>query len=218
MISNRVTKFFVITFFSFSQWLNAQNIVVEEAIEPIFFKNSSFEGLPGASKMPDSWKVCSTLNTESSADIQPGSFGVRLVPFSGKSYLSLVGNDDGTVEAVQQTLLAPLRAGRCYRLSVYLAKSEKYQNQSRVTTSLSLFDKPLKFVLWGATADSCILEPDNWLAETKPIHHNGWKKYVFYIHPPKDYPIIVFQVSHVDNKIYNGNILLDNVSPIFPVN
>ena len=218
MMLNKVIRFFILPFFTFSQWLNAQNVIVEPSNEPIFFKNSSFEGQPGASKMPDSWQVCTTLKTESSADIQPGSFGVRLVPFSGKSFLSLVGNDDGTVEAIQQTLLSPLRGNRCYRLSVYLAKAEKYQNQSRVTTSLSLFDKPLKFVLWGATNDSCVLQPDNWLAETKPIHHNGWKKYVFYIHPPKDFSILVFQVSHVDGKIYNGNMLLDNVSPIIPVN
>ncbi len=218
MISNKVTRFIIIVFFSFGHGLYAQNVVIEESTELIFFKNSSFEGQQGASKLPEGWQACSLSGAELSADIQPGSFGVRLVPFSGKSYLSLVGNDDGSIEAIKQTLNVPLQGGKCYRLSVYLAKSAQYQNQSRATSSLCSFDKPLKFVLWGATSDSCIFDTDNWLAETKPIHHNGWKKYVFYIQPPKNYSILVFQVSHVDNKIYNGNILLDNVSPIVLVN
>lgn len=217
MILNRVRYAVGVLLLYFSIQLMSQNILSDDTNMPILVKNSSFEGEQGASKVPESWQHCGKLTDESIVDVQPGSFGVRLVPFSGKSYIGMVGNEDGSVEAISQALYAPLRSGRCYRLSLYLAKAEKYQTQAKLTTQLSLFDKPLKFVIWGATSDSCILEADNWLAETKPIHHNGWKKYVFYIQPPKDYPILVFQVGHVDGKVYNGNILVDNLSPIYPV-
>jgi hypothetical protein len=62
-------------------------------------------------------------------DIQPGSFGVRLPPFQGKTHISLVANDNGLSEEFRQNLPVKLKAGNCYRLSLYLAKSGKYINK-----------------------------------------------------------------------------------------
>ncbi len=197
--------------------LKGQVFVELDTTQTVVLKNASFENAPGASKYPDFWDACTEGKAEVNPDVQPGSFGVQLVPLNGRTYLSMVGNDDGTSESIKQSLDEPLMAGKCYRLSVYLAKSEKYQNQSHLNSTLTLYDKPLKLILWGLPSDTCILNPDDWLAETKPVHHNRWKKYVFYIQPPRDCRALVFQVAHVVDKPYNGNILIDNISPILPV-
>lgn len=216
ILNSRTFIFLILTTFNVS-FLKAQVSVEIDTVEKILFNNASFEGDNGASKYPDSWEGCSAQDKANLPDVQPGSFGVQLVPFNGKNYLSLVSNDDGSVESIRQPLSTPLKAGKCYRFSVYLAKSEKYENQSRLQSNLVLYDKPIKLIVWGVSGDSCVLSPDDWLTETKPIHHNRWKKYVFYIQPPKDCQSVVLQVACVGDKPYNGNILMDNISPLMVV-
>lgn len=192
--------------------LSAQ-IILEDTIQRISLNNASFENDEGGTKLPSSWEPCS--DNTILPDVQPGSYGVHLVPINGKKYLSLAAHDDGKTEMIKQPLSQPLKAGQCYRLSVFLAKSEKYENQSFLKGNLVLFEKPLKLIVWGLSRrDSCVFNSENWLTETKPVHHNRWKKYVFYIQPSQDCEAVVFQAAHVADKIYNGNLLLDNISPI----
>jgi hypothetical protein len=209
-----VYKNLIIVFFAFlSQTLVAQSFFALDSTKVIEFKNPSFDGEKGASKLPNSWEICGNVK-ELLPDIQPGSFGVRLPPFQGKTYISLVANDNGTTESFRQNLPVVLKAGNCYRFSLYLAKSENYINQSLINGEMTSFTKPLKLEIYGLKNDSCNLADDTWLVETKAVHHDGWKKYIFNMQFAYDCKALVFRANHADSKPYNGNILIDNVSNI----
>jgi hypothetical protein len=196
-----------------SQTILAQSIILIDSTTKIQLKNPSFEGEKGASKLPENWFSCSNTNNLL-PDIQPGTFGVRLPPFQGKTYLSLVTNDNGVTEEIKQNLPFTLKAGNCYRLSLYLAKGENYTNQSLRTGQLSDFSKPIKLEIYGLKNDSCNLNNESWLVETKAVHHDNWKKYIFNMQIPFDCKALVFKVNYADSKPYNGNVLIDNVSQI----
>jgi hypothetical protein len=200
---------FVASLFFCSQILLGQSIPVKD----IKLKNASFEDMRGSSKLPLNWSVC--LKAEDMLpDIQPGSFGVKLPPFQGKTYVSLTAKDNGGCEEMRQNLGVTLKAGNCYRLSVYLAKSENYISQSQANGQMSNFNKPLKLEIFGLKSDSCMLQSEDWIVETKAVHHYGWKKYIFNVQLSNDCNILVFKVKHADDKPYNGNLLIDNVSDI----
>jgi hypothetical protein len=211
MILNTYSLIIYITFLS--QTILAQTFFIIDSSKNIEFKNPSFDGEKGASKLPNNWVVCSNGN-ELLPDIQPGSFGVRLPPFQGKTYISLVANDNGSTESFRQNLASTLKAGHCYRFSVYLAKSESYINQSLAGGEMTSFSKPIKLEIYGLKNDSCNLTDETWLVETKAVHHDGWKKYIFNMQLPFDCNALVFRANHADSKPYNGNILIDNVSTI----
>jgi hypothetical protein len=211
MILNKCSVIIFATFLS--QSLSAQSFFALDSSRIIELKNPSFDGEKGASKLPNSWIACDNGN-ELLPDIQPGSFGVRLPPFQGKTYMSLVANDNGTTESFRQNLPVVLKAGNCYRFSLYLAKSESYINQSLVNGEMTSFTKPLKLEIYGLKNDSCNLNDETWLVETKAVHHDGWKKYIFNMQFTYDCKALVFRANHADLKPYNGNILIDNVSTI----
>ena len=55
------------------------------------------------------------------------------------------------------------------------------------------------------------------LAETTPVGHTDWKNYRFKLQPQMDdYDYLQLKVFYVvgTNTAYNGNILIDNLSPI----
>jgi hypothetical protein len=207
MIFNRLAYILVVLNFS-SIGLNGQPVA-----ETVLFYNSSFEGDKSTSVLPPFWKNCNTQVP----DVQPGSYGVKLVPHSGKTYLSMVAYDNGVTEAMRQKLIKPIKGGTCYRMSVYLAKSENYTQQSQSKGQMENYSKPLKLVIYGANMDSCVEDENNWLVETKAVHHNNWKKYTFFINPPNDCNILIFKAVYAADTLYNGNILIDNLSPIVPV-
>jgi hypothetical protein len=213
MISKRL-KTIIFTIFLCHTVL-AQSLLFIDSSK-IELKNPSFDGEKGASKLPNNWFVCNNLDNSNMLlpDIQPGSFGVKLPPFQGKTYVSLVASDNGITESFRQNLPVKLKAGSCYRFSLYLAKSEKYINQSPTSGDLTSFTKPLKLEIFGLKNDSCNLTNDTWLVETKAVHHDGWKKYIFNIQVAYDCTALVFKANYADNKPYNGNILIDNVSVI----
>ncbi len=190
----------------------------DTVFEKVDFINASFEQLNNKNEISE-WRSCNFID-ESPPDIQPGQFGCKLFAQQGRLYVGLVARDNGTFEAIRQTLTKPLKAGVCYKMSVYLAKSSNYESFSRLTGAAASYVRPLKLTVWGTDAkmdDKCI-QPNDWLTETLPIHNDEWRKYTFYIQPPKDVYVLVFTVNHVVDKPYNGNLLIDNISSIIPVN
>ena len=190
----------------------------DTVFEKVDFINASFEQLNSKKEILE-WSSCN-INQETPPVIQPGQFGCKLFAQQGRSYVGLVARDNGTYETIRQILTKPLKAGVCYRMSVFLAKSSTYESLSRSTGSAVNYVRPLKLTVWGTDAkmqDKCV-QPDDWLTETLPIHNDQWRKYTFYIQPPKDVYVLVFSVNHVVEKPYNGNLLIDNISPIIPVN
>ncbi len=193
--------------------------VKDTLLERVDLNNASFELLNNQNALKG-WEICNFEN-ETPPDIQPGQFGCTLAAQQGKSYVGMAGRDNGTFEVIQQVLSQPLKAGVCYRMSVYLAKSSIYSSYSRVTGLASNYSRPLKLVIWGTSSQlhsSCEVTKEDWLTESLPIHNDQWRKYIFYIQPPKDVYTLIFSAGHVVQKPYNGNLLIDNISTIVPVN
>jgi hypothetical protein len=181
--------------------------------------NPSFENLNLDNNLPSGWKSCTFAN-ESHLFMQPGRLGCVLLPQSGKQYIAMVARDNNTYQAISQVLSSPLKAGVCYRMSVLLAKTSTYASFSRTTGNPANYNRPLKLMIWGIdtkSADQCKANPADWLSETLPVHNDGWRKYTFYIQPPKDVQVLMFSVNHVVDKPYNGNLLIDNISLIEPI-
>jgi hypothetical protein len=196
-----------------SQLLLAQTFFTLDSTKHIAFNNPSFESEKGASRLPKSWDACNNAN-DLLPDIQPGINGVRLPPFQGKTYLSLAADNKGFTGEFKHNLPVTLKAGNCYRFSLYLAKSGKYNNLSPSSSEIISFSKPLKLEIYGLRNDSCNLTDETWLVETKAVHHDNWKKYIFNMQITHDCKTLVFKANYADSKPYNGNILIDNLSVI----
>jgi hypothetical protein len=207
-------KFSIVSFACLiGQFLLAQTFFTLDSTKYIQFKNPSFESERGASRLPKNWDAC---NNEKGLlpDIQPGIYGVRLPPFQGKTYVSLVANNKGSTGEFKHNLPFVLKAGNCYRFSLYLAKSERYINQNASSSEIISYSKPLKLEIYGLRNDSCNLTDETWLLETKAVHHDNWKKYIFNMQLTHDCKTLVFKANYADSKPYSGNILIDNLSVI----
>jgi hypothetical protein len=192
------------------------SLAVIELFNPSFERTKS-DDVNAASTLPGGWETCSFIG-ESYPDLQPGSFGVTMKPYHGKSYVGMVGRDNGTFESITQRLITKLKAGVCYTMSLYLAKSPKYESFTHTSDKEVNYNRPLKLILWGSDNTSCKITTDKILAVSPPANSNRWQKFTFFFKPDVDVTRIHFSAYFVVDKYYNGNILLDSLSQIIPVN
>lgn len=164
--------------------------------------NSSFEGNRQAGNLPKGWHAC---EAGSSPDILPGPWFVTTPPHHGESYLGLITRSDGTWEAVGQELTAVIKEKVCYTFSVFLARSETYAD----------YNWPTQLRIWGGSK-TCSKEV--LLGESPAIDHLEWRRYDFEFFSPVDVKFLIFEGHYAPGIyfFYNGNILLDNCSPIAP--
>lgn len=191
--------------------------------EPIKLINPSFEGIPGegvvGGRLPDGWYDCG-FPGESPPDVHPkdgpGAFQVTKEPFNGKTYIGLVVRENDTWEMVSQRLSAPLQAGNCYEFSMSLARSEVYMSLSRVSNMEVNYAQSVKLRIWGGSSYCSRTEL---LAESSLVINTRWLVYNFRFEPKQTYSYIVFEAFYKTPTPfpYNGNILLDNASDIYPV-
>lgn len=187
--------------------------------EIIYLKNPSLEALPNYGSVPGGWKNCA-FNFETPPDVHPlknGQFQVNQIPQNGESYVGLVSRDNGTTESIGQELFTPLQAGQCYEISLYLCRSEKLMAVHRLTRKRMNFNQPLVLKIWGGISPC---GKKSLLAESPLIEHLDWKKYEFNFSPNENFTYLKFEAYYLNEKsaAYNGNILLDNISHIFPIN
>jgi len=190
--------------------------------QPILLQNPSFEDKPAAGKPPKGWYDCG-FPGESPPDVQPAD-NLSLNPFfevtqtaqDGDTYLGLVFRDNDTWEMVSQRLSTPLEAGKCYEFSIYLCKSAVYKSLSRKTNEEELYTTPGKFKIWGGSGYCNKLEL---LDQTPVIKNTRWIQYNFQFKPTKNISHLVFEAHYNTPVLFptNGNLLVDNASPIFPV-
>jgi len=181
--------------------------------QTIKLDNPSFEGVPAASTTPEGWRDCGKLG-ETPPDTQPnGTFRVFKKAQQGATYLGLVTRDTDTWEAVGQLLETPLVDGECYDFSVHLARSESYLSRRKEDTMPIQFTQPIRLRIWGGN-NYC--DKRETLAETDVVEHTRWKKYNFKLKPRREYNFIVLEAFYMTPTLvaYNGNLLLDNCSPI----
>ena len=189
---------------------------------PIFLTNPSFEDLPIQGKQPRGWEDCG-FPGETPPDVQPSGnpsysfFEVTKTAFDGNTYLGMVVRDNDTWEIVSQRLSAPIKGGECYEFSLHLCRSELYVSQSRVNFQNANYTTPAKLRIWGG---SSYCNKKELLAETPgPIINTRWLKYDFKFKPRETHTYIVLEAFYNTPVLfpYNGNVLVDNASPIVPV-
>ncbi len=191
--------------------------------EPIFLVNPSFEGTPAEgtydNSLPTGWYDCG-FPGETIPDIHPvpggGKFQVTKPPYDGNSYLGMVVRENDTWEMVSQRLSSPLIGGKCYEFSIHLCRSELYVSPSRVSGEYVNYTNPAKLRIWAGNGYCLKTEL---LAESSVIINTRWLEYNFRFEPKQTYTHIVFEAFYRTPTPfpYNGNILLDNASPIIPV-
>jgi len=190
----------------------------QEPNEPITLINPSFEDIPRYGKPPRGWYDCG-FPGETPPDVQPlpeGQFQVSKPAEDGDTYLGLVVRDNETWEMVSQRLSAPLKAGKCYQFSLFLCRSNLYVSQSRTTDEEVNYTTPAKLRIWGG-AGYC--NKAELLAETSQIINTRWLEYNFKFEPKQTHTYLMLEVFYKTPVLfpYNGNVLVDNASPIIPV-
>ncbi len=187
--------------------------------------NPSFEDFPYPGSVNDDgpmgWINCGP-QTESAPDVQPSNdpnflvFGVTTPPFDGNTYIGMVARKTDTWERVGQKLLLPLVQGKSYQFKVHLAKSSSYISPSIQYDKTDNFDKPLSLRIWGSQSPC---ERSELLATSPLIDHSDWEEYRFVLTPENNWDYILLEVFYKTPTLipYNGNLLVDNCSPIIEI-
>ncbi len=128
----------------------------------------------------------------------------------------MVTRDNDTWELVSQKLKDHLKAGKCYSFSAALARSETYISQSRVTQKPTNYVQPIQVRFYGGN-ESC--QKEQLLAFSPLVKNTRWRQYEFIIQPDQDYKYITIEAFYSTPTLYpyNGNVLVDNLSPIFEI-
>jgi len=199
--------------------------------DTIYLKNPSFEdvarkGKPGAPPIQN-WTDCGgeQFPGTSPPDIHPAKekfWGVTLQPQEGKTYLGLVVRANSSWESVSQELSHPLQQGFCYSLQAMLALSETY-NSSTTTSQIiygqyerESFVHPAVLVIWGGQHECDKMQI---LGVSSDVDNFEWKPYSFIFSAHHDYTHITFEAyySKSSTKLYNGHIMIDNLTPIVEI-
>ena len=180
---------------------------------PINFLNPSFEGLAKAGETPNNWFDCGKAS-ETPPDIQPGSFSVTKAPSHGNTYLGLVVRDNETWEGVSQRLSRPLEKDHCYEFTMDVCRAELYLSTSKLTGQEANYATPAKLRVFGGTGFCSKAEL---LYETSVITNTRWLGHTFRLSPKNGNYQFIFIEAYYKTPVlfpYNGNVLLDNASPI----
>jgi outer membrane protein OmpA-like peptidoglycan-associated protein len=184
--------------------------------EPILLVNPSFEDEPKCCEAPQGWYNCGRSD-ESPPDIQPGSFQVIKTPSNGVSYVGLVVRDNDTWESIGQRLSRPLEQGKCYEFTIDLCRAEEYVSLSRTTMEEVDYTIPAKLLVWGGMG---YCDKRELLYETSVVTNTRWLGSMMRFQPKNgNYTYLMFEAYFKTPILfpYNGNILMDNASPIKPV-
>ena len=181
------------------------------------FKNPSFEiGLAGHSRNPTDWKNCGDVY-ESPVDIHGNSgkiFKVQTGPSNGNNFVGMVARDNNTYEAIGQALDYTLDGGSTYSFSLFAARSANYISLSRSTLKEKNFNKPVILKIYGGT--DC--KTPKLLISTAKIDHTNWAEYIFVFDVEEDINFILIEANYGNDGFpYNGNVLIDNLSPIYKI-
>ena len=199
----------ILLFLAFS----SHQVMAQDQI--IRLKNPSFEDPPRAGKPPTSWHDCG-FPGETPPDIQPGEFGAIKPAYDGNTYLGLVVRDNDSWERVSQRLSKPIMADQCYSFSLFLARSDIYLSASQITSKMVQYATPCVLRIWGGD-ERC--SKNERLAESELVSSSDWTQFDFKFEPTQTHTYILFEVFYKTPTLfpYNGNILLDNASPITPI-
>jgi hypothetical protein len=168
-------------------------------IGQIVLDNASFEGKSADATMPAGWFAASEGTTP---DILPGYWGVYNEPRKGETYIGLITRADGSFESIQQRVYEAFAKGTCYEMSMSLAHSDNYAG----------YNHKLRLRIWLSDKKS---KRQQLIYISEFIESEEWLPIDFEFIPEKDHHYIILEAFISDKKInYEGNILIDDISPI----
>lgn len=182
--------------------------------QPIFIENPSFESVLGIGKQSlEEWSGCGNIR-KTGPTILSGQFKGTPLSHDGENYIALFVKDNGMQEGISQKLATPLVAGQSYRFSIFLSRAEAFPSLDRA--GKSSFSTPCRLQVWGNNQGCTETEL---LAETSMVFNKAWSEYYFRFTPENTYSYILLKANYKTPTTfeYNGNILLDNISPIQPI-
>ncbi|MFN0034700.1 MAG: OmpA family protein [Saprospiraceae bacterium] len=185
----------------------------------IYLANPSFEGQPGAGVAIPGWYNCGPAN-ETPPDLQPGFFGVGTAPRNGNTYLGLVVRQTGTWESVGQRLSQPLEMKQCYEFSIDIRRDTSYVSPLAGSGLPVKFTTPTRVLIWGGNG---YCHKGEFLYETSVIIHPRWLGYNCRLSPKLgSWSHLIIEAYYGSTDPFNptlpmytnGNVLIDNASPI----
>lgn len=165
----------------------------------VYLNNASFEGTPQDATVPAGWFPCELGTTP---DIMPGPWGVYQEASEGDTYLGLITREDGSWESIGQRLPQALADKECYTFTLELSHSDTYAG----------YNKPVGVRIWGG-ATKCA--KGQLLFKTGLIKNKDWEEHEVQFVPKQSIRYILIEAYYKDGPFsYQGNILIDNISPI----
>jgi hypothetical protein len=162
--------------------------------------NPSFEDEPSDATTPQGWSPCDEMTTP---DIFPGFWGVYNEPSHGETYVGIITRENGTFESFGQRLSNTIDKNMCYSSKIDLAHSNIYSG----------YNQTIKLRIYLGT-DQC--SKDQLIFESPSINHMNWKTFDFKFYPDKNYEYIILEAFYQEDTFsHKGNILIDNLRPIF---
>lgn len=169
--------------------------------QPSRMLNASFEGEARDATVPRGWLVCTEASTP---DILPGPWGVYNEPSAGETYVGLITRENGTWESLGQKLTEKLNKGKCYQMSLDVARSDTYAD----------YHDPIKLRVWLGNG-KC--ERTQLILETDFVESTDWQKVEFNFTAKSDMQYILLEAFIKEGRFsHRGNVLIDNISPIVP--
>lgn len=185
--------------------------------DTIRLANPSFEGPPRHSAQPPGWMDCGS-SEQSPPDTHPaGAWGVSKKAYHGNTYLGMVTRNDATWESVGQPLERPLAVNQCYEFSAVMCMSEEYLSPTRRDQlNTYSFTTPVVLRVWGSNFPC---KGEELLGESAEVDNTDWMKYNFKVKASRPYRFIILEAFYKTPVLmeYNGNILVDNLSALVPV-
>lgn len=184
----------------------------------IFLLNASFEDMPRNSSPPRGWTNCGAPG-ETPPDVHPDPeflFRVGMQAQHGNTFLGMVTRDTETWESVGQQLAQPFVANQCYRLDIQLARSLTYLSMSRMTKQPTNYVTPVRLRVWGGYS---VCDRAQLLGSSGLVSNSKWSQYSLKLSPEDDFTHIILEAYYPEAILLatNGNVLVDNARPIFPI-
>lgn len=185
----------------------------------IILNNSSFEANieSNYSQVPIYWGMCYDFK-HSPPDVHSNTkryFNVQQKASQGTKFLGFVIRADGSYEHITQQLSYPLLKDSSYRFQIDLSHSNELKSMVKETMQEEYFDIPAVFRVW---ANNSFCEYGQLLYTSKPIENINWETYSIEFTMEETYDHFLIEAyfdeeNHED--YYYGNLMLDNLSPIY---
>lgn len=184
----------------------------------IYLDNSSFEdGKYGHSTLPKNWLHCDNENSPSDLHHSNSNyFSISKAAKDGNQFVGMIARRNHSFETIAQKLPLALKKGMTYKMDFSLAKAKDFISVPRATGKEENFNTPIVLQIWGGY-NYC--KNGQLLYESIAITHLEWKKYTATFTVKDNYEFIIFNAFHSNSydPPYDGNLLIDHLSPIYKI-